>query len=1501
MATAYTDQVQKVYIAYYGRAADPVGLTYWAAKVETDGLAGIMAQFGASAEATTLYGSLSDTAMVNALYQQSFGRDADFAGLMYYAGELSSGAMTAASIAQNIFDGASGTDATILANKLIVAKAYTAAIDSAAEVVAYSGTVAAASARALLTTVDADTVTASFDVVTSVASIVTTASATPAVAGTTVVLTATTDTITGSAGNDAISASGTTLQSDDVIDGNDGQDTFSLTTTTGTPTRILNISDVESIGANATVATVLNMINGTGYETLTSKYSSANLTFSNVKTLATVASNGATAGDLQVEFADAVFTTGDDAVTISLTDGTVANVEIGGTTAANEFEIINVKSSSVANTLDLEDEAGAALSGLKTLNISGDAKLTVGLDMTTAAGVVVDASTFTGVLAANMTSDTITSITGGAGDDVIDLTGVTALATTLGNTLAAKTIDGGAGADKIVIDESLTAVVASAAGTHSLTAETVEIKDTVLQADNASKNLALDVSKITGATSVMVTINNADTGNTDSSVTTLTGLTTQGVEFSSVEAAAQAVTGLSVALGDATGTADSVTVTSVNVTGSANQVNQLDTLTIAQTASQDVETLNLVVSAADNTAGTVNGTIISTLTASNTSNLVISGDGNATIGAVDMKLGTQTALATTDASAATGKLKLTMEAGEVSVTGGSGNDTISMTTTLSTYDVIDGGAGTDVLKLIDSTNTNTYKGGSITNVETLSIDTITSGTDIFDLTNYTGLVNVRLTDTGASTSTVGYGTTVDKINGQNIQLVTWANGGANDVDFSGTVMLLKGATGVTNVDVEIVNTVTASVNDGVALAATPTFKTDTGKVTVTNSNMTAALYHADNSFKVDGTSATKNVTSVVLAGSGLSASLTDAITTVADGAGGFVAVTSVDASALAGDLVMTGLTTASGATVSTGTGNNQVTISLADAARDALVITDAGGTADTLVITGIDTGAYRPGATGFETVTATTSANHSAAMTLDLTDASGTTKVNLVAGTLNGTNMDENIDVIGLATDSTVSLKGVFGTGADDITIGGGAKITVTNHAVAKSASSGTVLSNATTADVKIGWTSAGATTSSLDVDVLTATKLTTLNVGSADVDASAAQFIGMTEINTLTAAALTSLVIDAGQGTVNVGNTAVTADKLTTVTITGDNIVNFGGSTSSTAALATVSAGTATGAITIGSGVDFAATATVTTGTGNDSVAMDVSPIASPSLTLDMGEKTADSDTLNMVGVASNATTIKLAAADQIVQVGGTVDSAVQTGIENVNVSSITGAGTFTIIGSADANTIVGSGNADYLTGGEGLDVITGGAGIDTIILTETTAKADIVAIGATDLTNANRDTVTGFAVADDSIRIDATFTTGNITDGAVTGELLAVTAGHGTALVVNSSAVIYELGFEFDADVSLATATKANILSGLGAADDATGSSLTAGLFTVNADADSVLLIAYQNSKAFMFKVTDGANGGTDAAQTILAAEGTDLVELVGVYEGIAVGAFTFADFIA
>jgi len=166
----HTDTVQKVFIAYYGRAADPVGLRYWEAQLESSGgnLASIMNSFGNSLEATTLFGSLSSTAKINMLYQQMFGRDADFAGLMYYSQQLTAGTMTAASIAQNVLDGASGTDSTIITNKLAVAKAFTTAIDTATEIASYAGDVAAAAVRTMLSTVNETTLSAYFDVATTI-------------------------------------------------------------------------------------------------------------------------------------------------------------------------------------------------------------------------------------------------------------------------------------------------------------------------------------------------------------------------------------------------------------------------------------------------------------------------------------------------------------------------------------------------------------------------------------------------------------------------------------------------------------------------------------------------------------------------------------------------------------------------------------------------------------------------------------------------------------------------------------------------------------------------------------------------------------------------------------------------------------------------------------------------------------------------------------------------------------------------------------------------------------------------------------------------------------------------------------------------------------------------------------------------------------------------------------------------------------------------------------
>ena len=401
MATAYTDQVQKVYIAYYGRAADPVGLAYWAAKVETDGLAGIMASFGASAEATTLFGSLtSNTAKVNALFQQSFGRDADFAGLMYYAGQLTAGTMTAASIAQNIFDGAAGTDATILANKLIVAKAYTAAIDTAGEVVAYSGTVAAASARALLTTVDAATVTASFDVATSVASIVSTSNSTVAV-NTTFTLTslAAGDDLAGSAGADAFIAVNTArLQSADVLDGGAGADTLTAKLNSAT-THLAVMDSIETLNFNVLAASTMSGANITG-ETAVNVTGSDVLTYT-LGVAGTAYSVAETAG---LTLTQVGTDSAADSITATLNTGKVGVLTLG-TSAAVDFETINlvvagattatVTEAGTPTFADVGDSIVVTGSGDITLNV---AATSLGAHISAGVKSVVTATAHTGVL-----------------------------------------------------------------------------------------------------------------------------------------------------------------------------------------------------------------------------------------------------------------------------------------------------------------------------------------------------------------------------------------------------------------------------------------------------------------------------------------------------------------------------------------------------------------------------------------------------------------------------------------------------------------------------------------------------------------------------------------------------------------------------------------------------------------------------------------------------------------------------------------------------------------------------------------------------------------------------------------------------------------------------------------------------------------------------------------------------------------------------------------------
>ena len=84
-----TASVQRLYVAYFNRPADPVGLAVYEAMLPSDRVATqaellviAEAYFSPSAEYETNFTGLSNTQKINKLYQNILGREADAPGLI---------------------------------------------------------------------------------------------------------------------------------------------------------------------------------------------------------------------------------------------------------------------------------------------------------------------------------------------------------------------------------------------------------------------------------------------------------------------------------------------------------------------------------------------------------------------------------------------------------------------------------------------------------------------------------------------------------------------------------------------------------------------------------------------------------------------------------------------------------------------------------------------------------------------------------------------------------------------------------------------------------------------------------------------------------------------------------------------------------------------------------------------------------------------------------------------------------------------------------------------------------------------------------------------------------------------------------------------------------------------------------------------------------------------------------------------------------------------------
>jgi hypothetical protein len=123
--------VQRAYVAYYGRPADPGGQSYWASRMDAEGqsLNAIIGAFGYSDEFNRRYGGLSYADLVTKIYQQALGRDPDPGGLDWYVAELGAGRRTLQTITLDVLNGATtAPDSTVVFNKLDVAAYYTAKV-----------------------------------------------------------------------------------------------------------------------------------------------------------------------------------------------------------------------------------------------------------------------------------------------------------------------------------------------------------------------------------------------------------------------------------------------------------------------------------------------------------------------------------------------------------------------------------------------------------------------------------------------------------------------------------------------------------------------------------------------------------------------------------------------------------------------------------------------------------------------------------------------------------------------------------------------------------------------------------------------------------------------------------------------------------------------------------------------------------------------------------------------------------------------------------------------------------------------------------------------------------------------------------------------------------------------------------------------------------------------------------------------------------------------------
>ena len=698
-AADFKNIVQKLYVAYFGRPADPIGMESATTSLNNSTstpfvsteqfvnsyatnatVKALMDGFGTSAESSALY-SGNATAFVTSVYLNVLGRATDIAGLTYWAAEISSGRLNNAKAALAILAAAEkvgGSDAATVTNKLAIANSFTTDIASTtAKINSYTGNAAAATARTMLNGVTSATNTATFAVSTTVTALTSSTANT----GTTLTLTSATNALTGGSGNDSFMADRVneggianvqTLNANDTLDGSTGTDT--LVATIGTSVTPASLKDIEIISVSNAAAANLTLTNANAVTTIKTGGNTNAIVFDG---LATVLSGGLEITNLNnnvtVTTAATALSGAADELTVKLQSVTGGTLSVDPASGTNAYETITINSTgSVANTLTQVDDGAATT--LATLKVTGDKDLTI-TNSLAAEVKTVSAVGFTGKLNVTHTNAAVLNITGGSGNDTFTLAGtfVGAENATVANR---DTINGGDGTDTL----SITSAVAVAA---TATAQTTVSNVEVIKISDASAG-NVDLTKFTGA-------NTLSFGNATVGAHTYTLSNANTVEFVTAAAGNNART-FSVG---GTSTADTLTFKVVAATDLGNA---------AQTIS-GVETLTINTGTSAGAAAVVGGALTMTASAGGTAKIVATGvnqltlTGAVTANEIDASGLTGNALLSMGAAAA-GAIKVTGTGKDDAIQGSSGNDVLTGGLGADTITV---GAGNDTIDLTEAT------------------------------------------------------------------------------------------------------------------------------------------------------------------------------------------------------------------------------------------------------------------------------------------------------------------------------------------------------------------------------------------------------------------------------------------------------------------------------------------------------------------------------------------------------------------------------------------------------------------------------------------------------------------------------------------------------------------------------------------------------------------------------------------------------------------------------